>query len=652
MTESKKPIWRPSNNENYLILDFINYVQNKYPIKIRNYAELHQWSIDYSSEFWLTFSQYAGLDLNNDLSKVHVKNNRMHESKWFVDSKLNYAQKLLSKNDESIAIIYREETGEKRNISYSDLNYQVGSYIQTLKKIGVKEGDVVAGIMTNSPETIIGMLAATAIGAIWTSCSPDFGVDAILDRIGQVNPKILIAIDQYQYAGKKYCMKDKINAIRGKLTDLKATFIVKYEDGKTNEDIFDESIDFKSCLNQKIDPQFTPLPFDCPLFIMYSSGTTGKPKCIVHSAGGTLIQLLKEHQLHADIKPGEKVFFFTTCGWMMWNWLVTALASEATIILYEGSPFFPSQSHLWDIAEEEGIHHFGISPRYISALSKESIVPKDEFKLEPLRAILSTGAPLLPDHYQFIHSSIKSDIQISSISGGTDIISCFALSVPILPVFEGEIQCVGLGMDVNIFSSSGAKEEIGNKGELVCSKPFPSMPIYFFDDKDNKKYIKSYFEKFKGVWAHGDFACITKNNGLIIFGRSDATLNSGGVRIGTAEIYRQLEKFENISESVVIEKKLANDTEIVLFIVLKKDHALNQDLTKEIKSQLKKNASPRHVPNQIIAVEDIPRTINGKISELAVKAAVEGRKITNLEALANPESIKVFCNINQELNGH
>ena len=651
MDQSKKPIWNPSNNENYLISNFINYVEEKHQIEINNYAELHRWSIDHSSEFWLTFSKFTNLGLNDDISKVHIEDEHIYESNWFVDSKLNYAQRLLSKRDESIAIIYRDEAGNKQEISYSDLNSQVGSFIQTLKKLGIQKGDVVAAIMTNSPEAIIGMLASSAIGAVWTSCSPDFGVDAILDRIGQVQPKILIAIDQYQYAGKKYSMVEKIHAIKSKLIDLKAVFIVEYENNIGDEYFFSDSIKFKSCLDKKIDPEFTPLPFNHPLFIMYSSGTTGKPKCIVHSAGGTLIQLIKEHQLHADIKPGEKVFFFTTCGWMMWNWLVTALASEATIILYEGSPFYPSKNHLWDIAEQEKIHHFGISPRYISALSKEGVIPKNDFKLNSLRAILSTGSPLLPDHYKFIRQSIKSGIQISSISGGTDIISCFALSVPILPIFEGEIQCAGLGMDIHIFSSNGIEADIGKKGELVCSKPFPSMPIYFFNDKNKKKYKKSYFEKYNNVWAHGDFACMTKNNGLIIFGRSDATLNSGGVRIGTAEIYRQLESFDRITESVVIERKRSHDSEIVLFIILRKDDSLDQNLIKEIKNQLKNNASPRHVPNKIIAVKDIPRTISGKISELAVKAAIEGNHIKNIEALANPESLIIFNNINQELNG-
>ena len=430
-----------------------------------------------------------------------------------------------------------------------------------------------------------------------------------------------------------------------KLHSVETVFQVNYEDNKKKTAIVKNAEIFDQHLHKKIEPRYTPLPFDHPLFIMYSSGTTGKPKCIVHSAGGTLIQLMKEHQLHINIKPNDKVFFFTTCGWMMWNWLVTSLASKATIVLYEGSPFHPQNDHLWKIADEEKITHFGISPRYISSLSSEKVSPINEYDLKHLKIVLSTGAPLLNEHFRFIHSSIKSDVQISSISGGTDIISCFALSTPMLPVVRGEIQSIGLGMDVRIFSQDGTESARGEKGELVCCKAFPSMPLYFFNDSNKEKYKDAYFNKFPGVWAHGDYACRTKDDGLVIFGRSDATLNSGGIRIGTAEIYRQVEKIDEILEAVVVEIKLRHDSEVVLFIILKESFNLDQKLIDHIKIELKKNASPRHVPSKIISVNDIPRTISGKIAELTVKAAVEGTEIKNREALANPESVDLFVNI-------
>ena len=645
MTQPDRTVWHPSNNEQYVVHDFISHVEEKYQIKLKDYSDLHRWSVDKASDFWLTFSEFSGMGLNKDIESVHQKSEHMIDSKWFIDSELNYAKALLSNRNEGAAIIYRDEKGRRIELSRSQLSSQVGSLIHSLDELGVQKGDVIAAVMTNSPETVIAMLACSAIGAVWTSCSPDFGVDAILDRFGQVSPKILITIDEYQYANKKHCMKEKMEAICEKLHSVETVFQVNYEDNKKKTAIVKNAEIFDQHLHKKIEPRYTPLPFDHPLFIMYSSGTTGKPKCIVHSAGGTLIQLMKEHQLHINIKPNDKVFFFTTCGWMMWNWLITSMASKATIVLYEGSPFHPQNDHLWKIADEEKITHFGISPRYISSLSSEKVSPINEYDLKHLKTVLSTGAPLLNEHFRFIHSSIKSDVQISSISGGTDIISCFALSTPMLPVVRGEIQSIGLGMDVRIFSQDGTESVRGEKGELVCCKAFPSMPLYFFNDSNKEKYKDAYFNKFPGVWAHGDYACRTKDDGLVIFGRSDATLNSGGVRIGTAEIYRQVEKFDEILEAVVVEIKLRHDTEVVLFIVLKESFNLDQKLIDHIKIELKKNASPRHVPSKIISVNDIPRTISGKIAELTVKAAVEGTEIKNREALANPESVDLFVNI-------
>jgi len=645
MTQPDRTVWHPSNNEQYVVHDFISHVEEKYQIKLKDYSDLHRWSVDKTSDFWLTFSEFSGMGLNRDIEAVHQKSEHMIDSKWFIDSELNYAKALLSNRNQGAAIIYRDEKGRRTELSHSQLSSQVGSFIHTLDELGVQKGDVIAAVMTNGPETVIAMLACSAIGAVWTSCSPDFGVDAILDRFGQVSPKILITIDEYQYANKKHCMKEKMEAICEKLHSVEKVFQVNYGDSNKEATIVKNAEVFDQHLHKKIEPRYTPLPFDHPLFIMYSSGTTGEPKCIVHSAGGTLIQLMKEHQLHINIKPNDKVFFFTTCGWMMWNWLVTSMASKATIVLYEGSPFHPQKDHLWKIADEEKITHFGISPRYISSLSSEKMSPIDQYELKHLKTVLSTGAPLLNEHFRFIHSSIKSDVQISSISGGTDIISCFALSTPMLPVIRGEIQSIGLGMDVKIFSHDGTESTKGEKGELVCCKAFPSMPLYFFNDSNKEKYKDAYFNKFPGVWAHGDYACRTKDDGLVIFGRSDATLNSGGVRIGTAEVYRQVEKIDEILEAVVVEIKLKNESDVVLFVVLKEGFKLDQALIDHVKSGLKKNASPRHVPSEIISVNDIPRTISGKIAELTVKAAVEGTEIKNREALANPESVDLFVNI-------
>ena len=642
MNHSVKLSWLPKSRESSLLMNYMNFLSIDHHQTFDNYEQLHRWSIENPENFWSSFAQFAGIAFKESSSKILDMGEHMMDSKWFVGSKLNFAEHLISSKNHHPAIIYRDEQGQRKELSYQELFDQVHSFAKTLIEQGVKQGDVVGAIMTNCPETIVAMLASSAIGAIWTSCSPDFGVDAILDRIGQVKPKVLIAIDQYEYNGKKFNLIKKIRAVSNNIESLSKIFIVQQSATEIDYQSLDKAVLFNDYLNQSEEIQFTALPFDHPLFIMYSSGTTGKPKCIVHSAGGTLIQHMKEHQLHLNLKPNDRLFFFTTCGWMMWNWLVSALASKATIILYEGSPFYPQNDILWDIAEEERISHFGISPRYITTMMKDSIKPLEKHKLKSLRTILSTGSPLLPDHFQYIQKAIKSDVQICSISGGTDIISCFALGNPLIPVFDGEIQSIGLGMAVKIFNETGQEAVKEEKGELVCTQPFPSMPIGFFNDPDRKKYKKSYFNKFENTWAHGDFATITKNNGVIIFGRSDATLNSGGVRIGTAEIYRQTEKFPQILDAVVIETTKSAESILILFLVLKKDEELTNDLIKKIRFELKTNASPRHIPQSIIQVDDIPRTISGKISELSVKAAIEGEEIKNIDALANPDSLSIY----------
>ena len=648
MKHSRKLSWLPKNNESSLLTEYMNFLNLDHNQTFESYEQLHRWSLEHPETFWSSFTQFAGINFKEPSTKILELGDHMIDSKWFVGSQLNFAEHLISRKDNHPAIIYRDERGNRKELSYKELFDQVRSFAKALTDQGVNKGDVVGAIMTNCPETIIAMLASSAIGAIWTSCSPDFGVDAIMDRIGQVKPKVLVAIDQYEYGGKTFNLMEKITAVSKNLENLSKVFIVQHLDTKIDYKSLENAVPFNDHLNHDEKLQFSALPFDHPLFIMYSSGTTGKPKCIVHSAGGTLIQHMKEHQLHLDLKPNDRLFFFTTCGWMMWNWLVSALASKATIILYEGSPFYPHNEFLWAVAEEENINHFGISPRYITTMMKENIKPLEKYNLKSLQTILSTGSPLLSDHFQYIQDAIKNDVQISSISGGTDIISCFALGNPLVPVFDGEIQSIGLGMAVKVFNEAGQEAQKGEKGELVCTQSFPSMPIEFFNDPDREKYKQSYFKKFENTWAHGDFATITENNGVIIYGRSDATLNSAGVRIGTAEIYRQTEKLPQILDAVVVETSRKSESTIILFVVLKKEEKLTNDLVEKIKYQLKTNASPRHIPKHIIQVDDIPRTISGKISELSVKAAIEGREIKNIDALANPDSLSIYRNLAKE----
>ena len=635
-------MWLPDESNSSLLGDYIDFLEINHNLGINNYSQLHQWSIDCPVNFWSSFADFASINFAVPPSKVLSSDQRMINAKWFVDAELNFAEHLLPKKDASTAIIYRDETGRRKELSYRELNEKVSSFAHALIDQGVGKGDVVAGIITNSPEAIIAMIATSSLGAIWTSCSPDFGTDAILDRVGQVKPKVLIAIDQYNYGGKTFNLIQKIASISSKLESLTKIFIVQ----NSNETLEHQSIKNSVLFNDYLDCGdklvFDSFPFDHPLYIMYSSGTTGKPKCILHSAGGTLIQHMKEHQLHLNLRPKERLFFFTTCGWMMWNWLASALASKATIILYEGSPFYPKHESLWEIAEEENITHFGISPGYISTLMKNDAVPAKKHKLQSLKTVLSTGSPLLADHFQYIQKSIKDGVQISSISGGTDIISCFVLGNPMTPVFKGEIQSIGLGMDVRVFTDNGKEAQREEKGELVCTQPFPSMPIGFFNDPEKRKYKQSYFSSYENIWAHGDFATITNNGGVIIYGRSDATLNSKGIRIGTAEIYRQTEKFSEILEAVVVETNDNSESTVTLFLKLDKDKKLTEELIEQIKHRLKIYASPKHVPTNIIQVDDIPKTISGKISELSVKSAIEGRKIKNIEALSNPDSLIFF----------
>ena len=633
--------WQPSHQESSLMTDFLTYLKVDHGLSFENYEKLHTWSTMNNSDFWNLFAKYCNINFAMPPKKTVTMADHIMDDEWFPGSTLNFAHHLLKRKDDQTAIIFREENGNRLKMSYKELYESVSQLSNFLRKSGIKKGDVIAAVMTNRPETVVAMLAASSIGAVWTSCSPDFGIEGIIDRIGQVKPKILFAVGGYQYGGKHFDLTENILSLSKKINSLNQIILV--QKSPLNEiNAIPEIVNFEDCLLNDNDLQFESLPFNHPLFIMYSSGTTGKPKCIIHGAGGTLLQHLKEHRLHTNIKKNDRVFFFTTCGWMMWNWLVSALASEATIVLYEGSPFFPDPNHLWKIAEEEKINIFGVSPRYLSSLMKEKHEPRKHNDLSSIKTILSTGSPLLVDHFEYIEKSIKDNTQISSISGGTDIISCFALGNPNEPVYRGEIQSKGLGMAVKIFNASGEEVPTGEKGELVCTQSFPSMPIGFFNDTNNEKYKKSYFKKYNNVWAQGDYASFTDHDGLIIFGRSDATLNSGGIRIGTAEIYRQLEKFPNILESVVIDEEEDGDSFVSLFIILKENIELTEELIIKIKEEIKVNTSPKHVPKKITLVPDIPRTRSGKISELSVKAAINGNEIKNIEALANPNSIDFF----------
>ena len=633
--------WQPSDQEISLMTDFLTYLKTHHGLSFDNYEQLHTWSTIHNTDFWNLFAKYSDVNFTTAPKKMLTSANHIMDDEWFPGSTLNFAYHLLKRRDDQTAIIFKEENGNRLDMSYRELYASVSKLSGFLKKSGIKKGDVIGAVMTNRPEAIIAMLATSSIGAVWTSCSPDFGIEGIIDRIGQVKPKILFAVDGYQYGGKHFDLTENILSLSKKINSLNQIILVR-ENPLKEINAMPEIVNFEDCLLNDHDLEFESLPFNHPLFIMYSSGTTGKPKCIIHGAGGTLLQHLKEHRLHTNIKKNDRIFFFTTCGWMMWNWLVSALASEATIVLYEGSPFFPDPNHLWRIAEEEKINIFGVNPRYLSALMKEKHKPKNHNDLSSIKTILSTGSPLLIDHFEYIEKNIKSNTQISSISGGTDIISCFALGNPNLPVYRGEIQSKGLGMAVKIFNASGEEAAIGEKGELVCTQSFPSMPIGFFDDLNNEKYKKSYFKKYNNVWAQGDYASFTDHGGLIIFGRSDATLNSGGIRIGTGEIYRQLEKFPNILESVVIDEEDNQDSFVSLFIILKENKQLTEELVKRIKEEIKANTTPRHVPKKITLVPDIPRTRSGKISELSVKAAINGNEIKNIEALANPQSLDFF----------
>lgn len=649
MEKGRNPIWNPNAHsiECANMTRFIKAINSKYGLDLSSYEELHQWSLHHLQDFYRLLWDFCELHSSYKRKQEILVTPELFKSKFFEDATLNYAENLLKDRPaEMPAIIFWGEDKVKRTLTYGEMYKQVAQLAAYLKSLGVEKGDRVAGYVPNTPEAIIAMLAATSLGAIWSSCSPDFGVNGLIDRFGQIEPKVLFMAEGYFYNGKQFDCLHKIKDILQELPVLNKIIVYSYTQ---KSPILIENPKVTSW-EKALAPfrhvetiEFVQVPFNHPLFIMYSSGTTGVPKCIVHGVGGTLLQHLKEHQLHCDIKSGDKLFYFTTCGWMMWNWQVSALASNATLCLYDGSP---ADSILWEYAEQEKITHFGTSAKYIDYLQKSEIYPKDTYDLSALRMIASTGSPLVPESFDFVYQHIASDIHLASISGGTDIISCFALGNPIGPLWRGELQVPGLGMDVTVFDESG-HSIIGQKGELVCQNPFPSMPIYFWGDEGDKKYYSAYFEKFPGVWCHGDYVEHTIHGGFIIFGRSDTVLNPGGVRIGTAEIYRQVEQIPEILESLVVGQDWNDDVRVILFLILKQGFSLTPELASSIKQKIRTQATPRHVPAKMIQVTDIPRTKSGKIVELAVREVIHGRPILNISALANPEALKLYENMEE-----
>ena len=640
------PLWQPSPARiaNANLTAFMRQARARWGVAAEGYSVLHGWSVTEPAQFWQSVWSFCDIIGDKCAGPALLDGHQMPGARWFPEARLNFAENLLRRRDHAPAIVFWGEERLKTAVTYAELYSEVSRLAQALQAAGVKPGDRVAGYLPNVPGAVIAMLAATSLGAVWSSCSPDFGVQGVLDRFGQIEPKMLFAADGYFYNGKTIDLVDRLKEISRNLPSVEKIIVVPYTQPRPPLSGIPRAVNVHDLMApwRPRELSFERFPFDHPLYIMYSSGTTGVPKCIVHGAGGTLLQHLKEHQLHVDLKAGERLFYFTTCGWMMWNWLASGLASRATIVLYDGSPFLAGGRILFDYADAARINVFGTSAKFIDSAAKAGLRPRTSHRLTSMRALLSTGSPLAPEGFDYVYREMKSDLHLASISGGTDLISCFVLGNPVAPVWRGEIQCRGLGMKVEVFDDAGRPLR-GEKGELVCTAPFPSMPVGFWNDSDGAKYRAAYFDKFPGVWCHGDYIEETARGGFVIYGRSDAVLNPGGVRIGTAEIYRQVESLDEVVESLVVGQdwppERPVDVRVVLFVRLRDGLRLDAALSEKIKRRIRGNATPRHVPAIIVQVPDIPRTKSGKIVELAVRSVVHGRPVKNVEALANPEAL-------------
>jgi len=637
----ERPIWTPSAGAiaRANLTRFADFARAR-GAPAGGYGPLWEWSVREPADFWGALFDFAGVVAERGTGPVLRDGDSMPGASWFEDTRLNFAENLLPLRGDAPAIIFNDERGARRVLTWDELAAETARVADGLRQAGVIAGDRVAGFLPNLPEAVIAMLATASIGATWSSCSPDFGIQGVLDRFGQIAPRVLFTADGYFYDGKTLDSLERVAGIIDRLESVTRVVVVPNVAPRPDVAKLRNATTFAEFGRAGVALCYERMPFAHPLYILYSSGTTGTPKCIVHGAGGTLLQHLKEHQLHCDLKPGDRLFFYTTCGWMMWNWLASALASGATIVLYDGSPLRPDAGGLWRMAAREGVAVFGASPKYLASLEKAGYRPREHVDLSGLRSVLSTGSPLAHEQFDFVRDAVG-DLQLASISGGTDIVSCFALGNPVLPVYRGELQCRGLGMKVEIYDDDGRPVR-ERQGELVCSAPFPSMPVGFWNDPDGAKYRAAYFERFPGVWCHGDYALLTARGGIVILGRSDAVLNPGGVRIGTAEIYRQVERLDEVLESLAVGQDWMNDVRVVLFVRLRPGVELDAALEKRIRDTIRANTTPRHVPAKIVAVADIPRTISGKIVELAVRDVIHGRPVRNTDALANPGALEHF----------
>jgi acetoacetyl-CoA synthetase len=647
-----EPIWSPSEQavEQAQITQFARHVIRKYRLDFNSYPDFYQWTVDNPEEFWSEVWDWCGVVASKKGSTVLVDGDKMPGAKWFPEARLNFAENMLKRGDQGDAFVFWDERGFQKRVSYSQLTSDVSRAAQALRQLGLRPGDRVAAFIPNMPETGMLALASLSQGLVWSSCSPDFGTGGVLDRFGQTEPKVLFVADGYRYAGREHDVLERVAEIAEGLPSLRKVVVVPHLRQRPDIDHIPKAVLLEEWLrkHQPGDIEFIQLPFEHPAYILFSSGTTGTPKCIVHGTGGALLQALKTLKLQFDVRPGDRMFYYCTTNWVVWNMLLHALAAEATVMMYDGSPFEKNGNILFDYADKERITQFGTSAKFIDAIEKRGLAPAETHPMPGLRMILSTGSPLVAESYDYVYSKVKADVCLSSISGGTDIMAAFADANPVLPVYRGEMQCRSLGSAVEVWNDAG-EPVVGEKGELVCVKPLPSMPLGFWNDKGGEKYRSAYYEKFPGVWTHGDWSELTERGTMIVYGRSDATLNPGGVRIGTAEIYRQVEKIDEVEESVAIGQlwppAKPTDTRVVLFVRLRPGFSLDEDLVEKIKARIKANTTPRHVPAKVIQVTDIPRTKNGKVVELAVRSVVHGAKVANTDALANPEALDLFRKI-------